>query len=94
MGYIWDFLTNVDNYEWAVKKAFDQVDKDGSGEISSDEILNCITYINSYYDTGIHPSDEELKKGIEICDEDKSGKISFKEMMNLLRRLAKYQFSQ
>lgn len=92
MGWIWDALTNVENYEFIIKKAFDYVDSDGSGEISSNEILSIIQSINSYYDTGIHPTPEQLSLAITACDEDKSGKISFKELMNLLKRLSKYQF--
>jgi Ca2+-binding EF-hand superfamily protein len=93
MCYFWDFLSNVDNYEWVVRKAFNTVDTNGSGEISSEEILNTINYVNSYYDTGVRPTEEQLKIGITYCDVDKNGKISFNEFMELLRKLSKHDFS-
>lgn len=93
MGYFWDFLSNIDNFEWVIRKAFNSIDTDGSGEISPDEILNTINYINSYCDTGISPTEEQLKMGISYCDIDKNGKLNFDEFMNLLRKLARYEFT-
>ena len=92
MSYYWNSLSNIENYEFIIKKAFNMIDKDGSGEISPDEIFCIINIINYYYDTGIHPSEETLKTAINSVDEDRSGKISFKELMNLLVKLSKYEF--
>ena len=92
MGWIWDFLTNLDNLRPVIQKAFNCIDRDGSGEISSNDLLSCITSINQYYDTGIHPTEEELKFAIVFADEDRSGKISFEEFMNLLKKLSYYEF--
>jgi len=92
MGFLWNFLTNIDNFQWVIEKAFNQVDVDGSGEISAEEIENAISYINSYYDTGFHPTLDQIKIGVEFCDVDKSGKISFPEFMDLLRKLSRYEF--
>jgi len=92
MGFFWDFLSNIDNFQWVIKKAFDSIDVDGNGEIEPEEILNTINYINSYYDTGIHPTEDQLKLGIEFCDVDKNGKINFDEFMSLLKKLSKYEF--
>jgi Ca2+-binding EF-hand superfamily protein len=92
-SYLWSALSNIENYEFVIRKAFDLVDLDKSGEISSDEILGVITTLNSYYDSGIHPSEEQLKLAITLVDEDRSGKISFKELMNLLVKLSRHEFN-
>jgi Ca2+-binding EF-hand superfamily protein len=92
-SYLWSVLSNVENYEFVIRKAFDLIDVDQSGEISSDEIFGVITSLNSYYETGIHPSEEQLKMAIYIVDEDKSGRISFKELMNLLGKLSRHEFN-
>lgn len=92
MGFLWNFLSNIDNYQWVIERAFNQVDVDASGEISAEEIETAISHINSYYDTGFHPNLEHIKVGVTFCDFDKSGKISFTEFMDLLRKLSKYEF--
>merc|ERR1712222_7550 len=91
-SYLWGSISNIENYEFIIKKAFDYADKNQTGEIGSDEILGVINSINSYYDTGVHPSEENLKLAISIVDEDKSGKVSFKELMNLLGKLSRHEF--
>ncbi len=92
MGYFWEFLTNIDNYEWVIRKVFDSVDIDKSGEIGAEDIISAINSLNSYYDTGFQPTLEHLQHAIALFDLDKSGKICFNEFMGILRKLSKHEF--
>ena len=40
--YLWNSLSNIENYEFIIRKAFDMIDKDQSGEIGPDEIFGVI----------------------------------------------------
>ena len=65
------------------KKAFDNVDRDGSGTIEEHELEKILAQISS--DMGAEPpTKEDVKEVLEHLDEDHSGKIEFGEFKMLI----------
>ncbi len=60
------------------KKAFDLLDKDGNGTISTSELGEAMR------STGLDPSDDDLKEMIKKADADKSGTLNLSEFQSLV----------
>jgi calcium-binding protein CML len=60
------------------KNAFDEVDRNGDGFISKDELRNVIMQF------GMMISNEELETMIELADSDGNGLVDFTEFSNLM----------
>ena len=66
------------------KKAFDNVDVDGSGEIDEHELEKILAQISS--DMGAEPpSKEDVKEVLDHLDSDHSGTISINEFQELIQ---------
>ena len=65
------------------KATFTDVDKDGSGEIDSDELGKIMLKISEQIGA-CPPSKEELKEMFDSIDTDHSGEIDFDEFQILL----------
>ena len=63
----------------SLKKWFDQLDRDGSGEIDIDELADPLL------SAGLAKTVQEVKKLIDQVDEDGSGTIGFTEFLTILR---------
>jgi len=68
-----EFLRYVKDKEQAMVKVFKNLDKDGSGTISHDEIVECMKQM------GITASDSDGKRMVELLDANKDGIVSFDE---------------
>lgn len=64
-----------------IKAAFDEIDADGSGACSAEEIFVAVD------DLGLGIPPEQLAQMIKDADEDESGEIEFAEFMSLMRRV-------
>mmetsp|Transcript_17535 Transcript_17535/g.32987 ORF Transcript_17535/g.32987 Transcript_17535/m.32987 type:complete len:186 (-) Transcript_17535:60-617(-) len=63
---------------WArLLEAFANVDKDGNGRISKDELLKAVK------DKGV--TEEEIAQALEVCDADHDGEINYAEFVKMLR---------
>lgn len=60
----------------ALKGAFDNLDTDGSGSLSKDELKAALEK------TGMKPTDEQMESVMARCDEEGDGKLSFEEFAN------------
>lgn len=65
------------------KKAFDEFDEDGSGEIDLKELATLVNEL------GLHRSDEELKTLMSAVDEDASGEVGFEEFVEMMEQMMK-----
>ena len=82
-SYIKGIVSNDQALEEIAKKAFDNVDRDRSGEIDESELEKIMAQISS--DMGAEPpTKEDVKEVLEHLDSDHSGKIEFKEFKELI----------
>ena len=65
------------------KKAFDEFDEDGSGEIDLKELATLVNEL------GLHRTDEELKTLMSAVDEDASGEVGFEEFVEMMEQMMK-----
>ena len=65
------------------KKAFDEFDEDGSGEIDLKELATLVNEL------GLHRTDEELKTLMSAVDEDASGEVGFEELVEMMEQMMK-----
>ena len=72
--------------ETAINNAFYFVDKDSSGSISVTELKLLVETINGYYDTGIHPKDEDIAHLVAVADKDKDGALSLAEVKAMFNK--------
>ena len=87
-GWLQSMATNDMVLRPAARYAFDKVDVDKSGEISTIELQKTLEYLMSYVDMGFKPTDEQMQYAISLCDKDQSGGINFEEFVGLLHTLA------
>jgi len=73
-------LQNLENAEF--KEAFDYFDKDGSGSISSDELLQVMRAM------GQNPTEDELLNLVMEVDIDGNGTIDFPEFLDMMKKKA------
>jgi len=73
-------LQNLENAEF--KEAFDYFDKDGSGSISSDELLQVMRAM------GQNPTEDELLNLVMEVDIDGNGTIDFPEFLEMMKKKA------
>jgi len=73
-------ITNLENAEF--KEAFDYFDKDGSGSISSDELLQVMRAM------GQNPTEDELLNLVMEVDIDGNGTIDFPEFLDMMKKKA------
>ncbi|KAK3305871.1 uncharacterized protein B0T15DRAFT_213250 [Chaetomium strumarium] len=69
----------IDQY----KQVFEIFDKDGTGDITADELGNVMKEL------GLNPSEEELQDLINEVDTNKDGVISFDEFLALMSQTVK-----
>jgi hypothetical protein len=75
--------------EWKIKERrnlkswFDSLDRDGSGEIDIDELLDPLL------STGLAKTVSEVKTLVRRVDEDNSGAIGFKEFLSIMKKDSK-----
>ena len=82
-SYIKSIVSDEKALEEIAKKAFDNVDRDNSGEIDEYELEKIMAQISS--DMGAEPpTKEDVKEVLEHLDSDHSGKIEFKEFKELI----------
>jgi len=74
-------LANLMNAE--LKEAFDAFDKDGSGTISSEELLGVMRAM------GQNPTEDELLNLVLEVDVDGNGTIDFPEFLNMMKKKAR-----
>jgi len=74
-------LANLENAE--LKEAFDAFDKDGSGTISSEELLYVMRAM------GQNPTEDELLNLVLEVDVDGNGTIDFPEFLNMMKTKAR-----
>ncbi|CAF0889606.1 unnamed protein product [Brachionus calyciflorus] len=60
------------------KQAFNEIDKDGDGRITSTELGDV------FRATGLNHSDEEVKKMIAEIDTNNNGTIEFNEFLSMI----------
>eukprot|EP01026_Neomeris_dumetosa_P000962 TRINITY_DN10233_c0_g1_i3.p1 TRINITY_DN10233_c0_g1~~TRINITY_DN10233_c0_g1_i3.p1 ORF type:complete len:177 (-),score=30.50 TRINITY_DN10233_c0_g1_i3:17-547(-) len=80
-------LKKIKEKERSMLKAFNDLDADGSGEITEDEILTF------FKQTGISASLDDAKRMIDILDIDKNKKIEYNEFSRFLLLLPSTQLS-
>lgn len=73
-----DLLKEVEQAEF--KEAFDEFDKDGSGTISTKELLGVMRSI------GQNPTEDEIQDLIMESDLNGDGTIDFKEFLAMMRK--------
>lgn len=73
-------IKNLENAEF--KEAFDYFDKDGSGSISSDELLQVMRAM------GQNPTEDELLNLVMEVDIDGNGTIDFPEFLEMMKKKA------
>eukprot|EP00091_Calanus_sinicus_P017595 TRINITY_DN3801_c0_g1_i3.p1 TRINITY_DN3801_c0_g1~~TRINITY_DN3801_c0_g1_i3.p1 ORF type:complete len:178 (-),score=73.25 TRINITY_DN3801_c0_g1_i3:47-580(-) len=73
-------ITSLENAEF--KEAFDEFDKDGSGSISSDELLGVMRAM------GQNPTEDELLNLVMEVDVDGNGTIDFPEFLDMMKKKA------
>merc|ERR1712062_480080 len=72
---------DLDNLELAeFKQAFDEFDKDGSGFISTEELLAVLRAM------GQNPTEDELNSLVMEVDIDGNGTIDFEEFIEMMRK--------
>ena len=82
-SYIKSIVEDENALDQIAKKAFDNVDRDKSGEIDEYELEKIMAQISS--DMGAEPpTKEDVKEVLEHLDSDHSGKIEFKEFKELI----------
>ena len=87
-SYINRIVNDKDALEQVAKRAFDNVDRDKSGEIDEYELEKIMAQISS--DMGAEPpTKEDVKEVLEHLDSDHSGKIEFKEFKELIKDILK-----
>ena len=69
-----------DNSEKELKKLFDSIDTDGSGEIDVDELMEICQRL------GVTVSDDEVKEMMESADSDGNGVLDFEEFMKVIEQ--------
>ena len=76
-------MTELDQIQTAeFRQAFDEFDKDGSGAISSKELLYVMRAM------GQNPTEEELNNMIMEVDLDGNGTIEFPEFLEMMKQKA------
>eukprot|EP00092_Neocalanus_flemingeri_P031329 GFUD01034025.1.p1 GENE.GFUD01034025.1~~GFUD01034025.1.p1 ORF type:complete len:149 (+),score=64.98 GFUD01034025.1:56-502(+) len=73
-------ITSLENAEF--KEAFDEFDKDGSGSISSEELLGVMRAM------GQNPTEDELLNLVMEVDVDGNGTIDFPEFLDMMKKKA------
>eukprot|EP00092_Neocalanus_flemingeri_P031331 GFUD01034027.1.p1 GENE.GFUD01034027.1~~GFUD01034027.1.p1 ORF type:complete len:149 (+),score=63.81 GFUD01034027.1:209-655(+) len=73
-------LASLENAEF--KEAFDTFDKDGSGTISSEELLGVMRAM------GQNPTEDELLNLVLEVDVDGNGTIDFPEFLDMMKKKA------
>jgi uncharacterized protein (DUF924 family)/Ca2+-binding EF-hand superfamily protein len=68
--------------EERARRRFNQLDKDGSGDISLDELKRCIQGIDDLVTTA------EIEQMLEVCDSDRNGTVSFEEFLAMMKECA------
>merc|ERR1711988_1730453 len=68
----------------SLRAKFDEIDKDGSGEVDKEE-LKCLLKDCS----GVDPSDIEVDEMMELVDTDGSGTMDFDEFVNVYKKVQK-----
>ena len=68
----------TDEERAAFKKAFDYLDVNKDGHITSKEVKTALKKL------GMNPPDEEVKEFFKICDTDKNSTIEFSEFCTYL----------
>ena len=81
-----DALKKKDIFLKVSKRAFDDVDVDGSGEIDSEELGKVMVKIAEEMGT-IPPSKEDIQEMFYNIDTDHSGEIDFKEFQKLIKSI-------
>ncbi|KAG7491238.1 hypothetical protein MATL_G00000890 [Megalops atlanticus] len=82
--YMRQFKTSSDQQEDMIRKAFQVLDKDGSGYIEWNEIKYILSTVPS--SAPIVPlSDEEAEAMIQAADTDGDGRIDFREFSDLVK---------
>lgn len=77
-------LKNEQKFREVAKVAFDNVDKDNSGEIDTQELHKLMVELSRDFKI-LAPTEDDVKEMMEELDQDKSGKIQFSEFMVFFR---------
>ncbi len=89
---VWGWLVSMATSDTvlcpAAKFAFNQLDTDGSGEISAGEVHKTLEYLASYVNVSLTPTEEQIQIAIKVCDKDANGKINLEEFIEFVRKLA------
>mmetsp|Transcript_28141 Transcript_28141/g.50359 ORF Transcript_28141/g.50359 Transcript_28141/m.50359 type:complete len:96 (+) Transcript_28141:312-599(+) len=81
-------LADAAKLEEVTKGVFDQVDTDGSGQVSRSELKNALVDIAKEANLP-RPSDEEVDKALAALDTDHSGSLSLDEFRTLVVEVLK-----
>ena len=65
-----------------IQAEFKELDKDGSGFLSRDEIKNALKRL--YENIDLKLSDQDIQHLLDQADKNKDGKISIEEFMSLI----------
>jgi len=70
--------------ETAIETAFKAIDTNGSGTLSAGELVNLVTMVNSFHDTKINPTEDQMKILMLTVDTNLDGVLSLDEVKKLL----------
>ena len=70
--------------EAAIEMAFKAINTSGSGTLSAGELVNVVQMINSFHDTKINPTEDQMKILMLAADTNLDGGLSLDEVKKLL----------
>jgi len=68
----------------AIETAFNLIDTNKNGVLGAGELVNLVSVINTFYDTKVNPTEEEMNYLIKRADINKDGSLSLDEVKKLL----------